>query len=175
MSQQAVELAPNESGVWEARITPESSGPPAPVAEMEAPRVLDGLAGMEIAGIPLGAAVIGGGVAALGTGVLDGVLQDQDEPQRMLIKGAAAWLVANQGGRIIGRDAARMAATFLVWDIVGDRVQELVSGVTDRFRGQQSPMSRGMPEPSQVPGDQLGYVTGDGLESLYAWAAGIPG
>jgi len=129
-------LIPDESGIWRLELAEGDELPSdAPVARQGG--ALEGLADMEVAGIPLGKAIVGGGVAALSTGLVGGLIPDDlvGGQGDIIGKGLLAWFLATQADRWLGKDAAEMAATFVVWDAVGGRVVEFVDNITGNLMG----------------------------------------
>jgi len=78
-------------------------------------RQLAGFAQFEIAGIPVGKAVLGGGLALLTSEIIDGLLAGRNVPEA-LAKAIGAWAVKNWGVRLVGPEAALDAAKFLAFD-----------------------------------------------------------
>ncbi|MBA7559165.1 hypothetical protein ES708_00779 [subsurface metagenome] len=85
---------------------------------------LGGIMATEIMGIPLGQALIGGGVALIVSELVDGIIGGAVK-ERMgvewaeaLIKGGSAWAVKAWGPGILGAKAADTAALFLAWEAI---------------------------------------------------------
>ncbi|MBA7500040.1 hypothetical protein ES704_02793 [subsurface metagenome] len=85
---------------------------------------LGGLAEVEIMGIPLGQAAIGGGVALLISELVDGIIGGAVTDRLgetwgpALIKGGSAWAIKQWGAGVIGAKAADTAALFLAWEAI---------------------------------------------------------
>ena len=85
---------------------------------------LGGLAEVEIMGIPLGQAAIGGGIALLISELVDGIIGGAVTDRLgetwgpALIKGGSAWAVKQWGAGVIGAKAADTAALFLAWEAI---------------------------------------------------------
>lgn len=98
-----------------------------PKAELEQAGMLAGITGLEVAGVPLGAAAVGGGAAVLVSGLMDRFLP---QVTGMTGKLLAAWAVVQFGSRFLGKDAAKYAALFLAWDAVAEPVERIISQIT---------------------------------------------
>lgn len=85
---------------------------------------LGGLAEVEVMGVPLGQAAIGGGIALLISELVDGII-GRTVTDRLgetwgpaLIKGGSAWAVKQWLPGVIGAGAADTAALFLAWEAI---------------------------------------------------------
>ena len=85
---------------------------------------LGGLAEVEVMGIPLGQAAIGGGIALLISELVDGIIGGTVTDRLgetwgpALIKGGSAWAVKQWLPGVIGAKAANTAALFLAWEAI---------------------------------------------------------
>ncbi len=85
---------------------------------------LGGLAEVQIMGIPLGQAAIGGGIALLISELVDGIIGGAVTDRLgetwgpALIKGGSAWAVKQWLPGVIGAKAADTAALFLAWEAI---------------------------------------------------------
>ena len=92
--------------------------------EVEEQQQLGGLAEVEIMGIPLGQAAIGGGIALLISELVDGIIGGTVTDRLgetwgpALIKGGSAWAVKQWLPGVIGAKAADTAALFLAWEAI---------------------------------------------------------
>lgn len=97
---------------------------------------------VQIAGIPLGEAALGGGSALLVSELTDGVLVPRiPQAPVALVKGAEAYVMSRWGHRVIGAGGARVATLFLTYDAVrsliplDDWVKRLVEMITGAVGG----------------------------------------
>lgn len=77
--------------------------------------VLEGFTEMEVAGIPVGAAITGGVVAGFTDGVISLI---PIKAPAILVRGLAAWALVRWGSRFIGTKAAQVGALFITYDAV---------------------------------------------------------
>ncbi len=104
--------------------------------------VLGGIDRIEVLGIPVGRAVIGGTSALLVGEVLDGLFpadprNKDDSNRRSLIKFLAAWALAQFGPKLMGKEAATLGAGLLAFEAARDLlpIDDLVGKFTDRVSG----------------------------------------
>ncbi len=81
-----------------------------------------GIASMEIAGIPIGEAAIGGIAALVVTELVSGFMANQTAMPKWLGKGLAAWALVSFGGRFLPGDSAKIGAAFIAFDALRDLV-----------------------------------------------------
>ena len=85
---------------------------------------LRGILEVEIMGMPLGKAFIGGGIALFVSELIDGMVVPRFEEMigktwaPALIKGFGAFAVKQWGAGLIGKEAADIACIFLTWEAV---------------------------------------------------------
>jgi len=85
---------------------------------------LKGLLEVQIMGMPLGKACVGGGVALRGSELGDGLVAPRIEDMLgktwgpAVLKGGTAWAVKQWGPGLVGKEAADIATLFLVWEAV---------------------------------------------------------
>jgi len=116
---------------------------------------LGGLAEVEIMGIPLGQAAIGGGVALLISELVDGIIGGAVTDRLgetwgpALIKGGSAWAVKQWGAGVIGAKAADTAALFLAWEAIRSLVP-IDEWIKDLFKKkeEEESESKGSSSPS---------------------------
>lgn len=113
--------------VWELVIPEDGAAQDKKMELAQQAGILEGIRQFEVMGIPLGDAVIGGGVAALSRALLGGLLPGVSAPVAKLV---SAWAILQFGPGILGKGAARMGATFLAWDAVAQPVEDLVRQLT---------------------------------------------
>lgn len=77
--------------------------------------VLEGFVEMEVVGIPVGAAIVGGVVAGFTDGILSLI---PIKAPGILARGLAAWALVRWGSRWIGEKAAKTGALFITYDAV---------------------------------------------------------
>ncbi len=102
--------------------------------------VLGGLDRIEVMGIPVGRAVIGGTSALLVGELLDGLFPAEkgDTPnRRALVKAVAAWAIMQFGPKLMGKEAATLGAGLLAFEAARDLlpIDDLVGKFTDRVSG----------------------------------------
>lgn len=78
--------------------------------------ILGGFTGLEIFGVPVGEALVGGTTAVLAAEVIDGFTGGQDPLMRGVIKLVAAKPIMDILSRFIGSSGAQAAALFLAYD-----------------------------------------------------------
>lgn len=101
---------------------------------------LAGVMRTEIMGIPIGQALVGGGVALAVAELVDGLIGATVREKvggrwaEALLKGGTAWAVKSWGPGIIGAGAADTAALFLAWEAIRSiiPIDEWISGVFKR-------------------------------------------
>ena len=116
---------------------------------------LGGLAEVEIMGIPLGQAAIGGGIALLISELVDGIIGGTVTDRLgetwgpALIKGGSAWAVKQWLPGVIGAKAADTAALFLAWEAIRSLVpiDEWIEGLFKKKEEEESE-SKGSSSPS---------------------------
>ncbi len=99
-----------------AEVVPASK--PAEVA-----KVADaGVAGMQVMGLPLGQAVVGGFVAVFATELVDGLMAKQKSYVRGAVKLGAAWAINKWGRKIpmLGEGGVKAVALLLTFDAIRD-------------------------------------------------------
>ena len=96
---------------------------PVETAEMEQAGFLKGLVGFEPMGVPLGRAVVGGGLAFL----VDRVIVQRIDPTGAKLgrigQLGVAWAVKKFGSKYLGSSAADAAALILAYDAIADMVE----------------------------------------------------
>ena len=102
-------LKPNEKGDWEI-VLPEKKET---VAELEQAGFLKGIMSFELMGVPVGAGVVGGSVAYAATKLAQRFMP---QVQAGLANIVMAWLSLQFGKRFLGGEAAKLTATFLVYE-----------------------------------------------------------
>lgn len=107
-----------------------------PAAEMEQ-GPLAGIAKMEVWGIPLGKALIGGGIAIFATELIDGFMAAQAPQMRGIVKLVGAGASQMLGKRWIGAPTASAIALLLAFDGIRDLLpmDEFIHGITTRMTG----------------------------------------
>ena len=109
---------------------------PAPVAKMNDP--LSGIAKMDVMGVPIGQAAIGGFVAVLATEMVDGFLSKQGAMTRGLAKLVAAFAAAKYGKKLVGDSGSKAVALLITFDALRDFIpfdvyaQKLTSKITGK-------------------------------------------
>lgn len=110
-------------------------------AELQQAGVLAPITQLEVFGIPLGQAGVGGITALAVSELVDAFITPPPEGvpfTRVLVKGIAAFGINQWLGGVMGRDAARVAALFIGFDLLRDLlpidswVQGLVTGITHK-------------------------------------------
>ena len=107
---------------------------------------LGGIMTTEIAGIPVGKALIGGGVALLISELVDGIIGGTikekvgEDWAEAVIKGGSAWAVKAWGAGIIGQPAADAAALFLAFDAIRSiiPIDDWISGLFKKKEEEES-------------------------------------
>ncbi|MBA7525961.1 hypothetical protein ES705_18121 [subsurface metagenome] len=116
--------------------------------EVEQEKQLGGLAEVEIMGIPLGQAAIGGGIALLISELVDGIIGGTVTDKMgetwgpALVKGGSAWAVKQWLPGVIGAKAANTAALFLAWEAIRSLVP-IDEWIKDLFKKEEEEGSRG--------------------------------
>ena len=110
---QTLDLVRREDGNWTFTM-PE-------VADMEKAGMLDSVESNKVLGIPLGDAVVGGGLALILSDLVTAVLN----PTSLGVPAGAtqlvlAWLVANYGKKWLGQSTANLSAAFLAFEGIRD-------------------------------------------------------
>ncbi len=116
---------------------------------------LGGLAEVQIMGIPLGQAAIGGGIALLISELVDGIIGGAVTDRLgetwgpALIKGGSAWAVKQWLPGVIGAKAADTAALFLAWEAIRSLVP-IDEWIKDLFKKkeEEESESKGSSSPS---------------------------
>ncbi len=89
---------------------------------------LDGITRTEVAGVPIGSAVVGGALAILVDRVIVTYL-DKEGKWGMWANLAGAFAIKKWGSKWLGANAANAAALFLVYEAVADTVSGFIDGV----------------------------------------------
>jgi len=107
-----------------------------PAAELEA-GPLAGVAKMEVWGIPLGKALIGGGIAIFATELIDGFMAAQAPQMRGIVKLFGAGASQMFAKRWLGAPTAGAIALLLAFDGIRDLLplDEFIHGITTRMTG----------------------------------------
>lgn len=160
----------SQTGEWDSHETePKKPESEVPVAQMEQARILGGIENIQVFGIPVGTALLGGTTAFLVSEILDGVI-DQGSTTAGLVKLAASGAIIPVFGGMFGREATRSAAMFLAYDAfrnllpiddwIGDLVGNLTPGAaSQRYSGRQS-----SPQVPNVDTQPWGPSNGDALD-----------
>lgn len=95
------------------------------LGELQQAGMLGGITKIEVMGIPIGAAAIGGGVAFVTDALFDRFLPQLTGSVANLV---AAWAIMQFGHRFLG-DAARYAAIFLAYEAVRGPIENALGGI----------------------------------------------
>lgn len=98
-------------------------------AELQQLGFLDKFARTEVAGIPIGAAVIGAGITILADRIILAKLTEKSPEMRTWINLGAALVVKQFGSRFLGSKTADVTALLLVYEAVADTVSNLINKV----------------------------------------------
>ena len=79
---------------------------------------LAGLVKWEIADIPVGAAIVGGGLAAITSELIDGLIAPRIKVAPVILKAGGAFALAKWGDKLVGEEAAKLGAMFFAYDAV---------------------------------------------------------
>ena len=105
---------------------PEKTGPvldkdaKAPVAVLADSGPLASVMNLEVWNVPLGQAIVGGGVAILATELIDGMLVKQSKMVKGIIKLGAAGVAVKWGGKYLGSTGSKAVALLMAFDAVRD-------------------------------------------------------
>lgn len=140
----------------------------------------DGIAGIaerirqvEIAGIPLGEAALGGGSALLLSELTDGLVAPHlPQVPVAAIKGAEAFVMHRYGHKAIGAGGARVATLFLTYDAVRSLVplEDWVKKLVETITGVVQPAAASSSSQGGGSGGN-GYQT-DAMDELRTMVAG---
>jgi len=112
-------------------------------AELEA-GVLSGVSKIQVMGIPIGNAVVGGGIAFLVDQLTERFLPQLTGPTANI---AGAFLVMYVGKRFLGTSTAQAAAMFLTYEAIRDTLEGALSGI---FGAAQNPSGGFQQQPATV-------------------------
>ena len=79
---------------------------------------LAGLVKWEVANIPVGAAIVGGGLAAIVNELIDGLIAPRVKVAPIILKGLGAFALVKWGDKLVGKEAAKLGAMFFAYDAV---------------------------------------------------------
>ena len=79
---------------------------------------LAGLVKWEVADIPVGAAIVGGGLAAIVNELIDGLITPRIKVAPIVLKGLGAFALVKWGDKLVGKEAAKLGAMFFAYDAV---------------------------------------------------------
>lgn len=126
-----------------------------PQGEFQQAGMLGGITKMEVMGIPIGAAAVGGATAFVVDAVFDRFLPQLTGSVANLV---AAWAIMQFGHRFLG-DAARYAAIFLAYEAVRGPIENALGGIVKPAASQVAQQllhQQGFAQTSAVDG---GYYT----------------
>ena len=163
-----IELTQTEKGAWEFKI-PEKE----PEADLAQVGVLEGIDKFEIAGIKVGAGLIGGTTALLTTSLVDGFIT-QGGFTASLVKLIAAGGLVQFGSGILGRTATTYASAFIAFDVTRTLIplDKWIQDLLGAFGGEQGaatmkqntcwrqPTPRVIKEANQVASDYYSRLGG---------------
>lgn len=95
-------------------------------ADLEQAKALSGIAKFEVMGIPLGNAIVGGGIAFLVDQLTERFLPQVTGPTANLV---GAFAIVYFGKRILGTSTAQAAAMFLTYEALRDTVEGALGGI----------------------------------------------
>jgi len=144
-----LELTQKEEGTWEFKL-PGADSEGEPKAELAQVGVLEGIDKFEIAGIKVGAGLIGGTTALLTTSVVDGFVT-QSGFTAALIKLIAAGGLVQFGSGILGKTATTYASAFIAFDVVRTLIplDQWIQDLMGAFSGEQK--AAGMKQRQPTP------------------------
>ena len=122
--------------------------------------VLEGFTEMEVAGIPIGAAITGGVVAGFADGIISMV---PIKAPAIIVRGLAAWALVRWGPRFLGTKAAQVGALFITYDAIQSLFdfRGMISGLFKRTvsgLGQEEEIELiGQEEEEEAPPELLGH------------------
>ena len=79
---------------------------------------LAGLVKWEVANIPVGAAIVGGGLAAIVNELIDGLITPRIKVAPVVLKGLGAFALVKWGDKLVGKEAAKLGAMFFAYDAI---------------------------------------------------------
>lgn len=126
---------------------------------------------VEILGIPLGEAVLGGGSALIVAELTDAIVTPRlPNVPVAAVKGAEAFIMSRWGHRVFGAGGARIATMFLTYEAVralipiDDWVKQLIARITGGGGGNEIATATETHNPSSAGGN--GHSTEDGMDAL---------
>ncbi len=139
-------------------------------AELHESGPLAGITDFKVWDIPVGQAIVGGGVAVFATELLDGFLSTQPSMMRGVIKLVGAGVVVKWGSGLLGSTGAKAAALLIAFDGIRDLVPidtwmkgaaGKVSGiVTNKGLAQNSAPMSAVNQARRVAGDYYSRLSG---------------
>lgn len=120
-------------------------------ADLEQAKALTGISKFEVFGIPLGNAVVGGGIAFLVDQMTERFLPQVTGPTANL---AGAFLIMAVGKRFLGTSTAQAAAMFLTYEALRDTIEGALSGIF----GAAQPHNPGMAQQPATTGEYYDYM-----------------
>ena len=138
---------------------------------------LAGLTKIEIAGIPVGQALVGGSVALLVSELVDGIIGGAVKDKLgatwgpAIVKGGSAWAVKSWLPGVIGAKAADTAALFLAWEAISSLIpiDTWISGLFKKK--EEATTSSSASHSSESPSGGNGHQ-GDAMDMLRLSLAG---
>lgn len=105
------------------QVKPAEVKPAAPVAEMEdAGGALAGISKFDIAGIPVGTALVGGFGAVFVTELVDGFMATQSATTRGMVKLGSAVVIGKYGKKFLGDGVSKAIGLLITFDALRDIV-----------------------------------------------------
>ena len=98
---------------------------------------LAGIMKTDVMGVPLGQAAVGGFIAIFATELIDGLLPAQPPMVKGLAKLVGAGAMVKWGGKLVGREAAKIVALLMTFDAIRDLtpLDKWASGLANSVSG----------------------------------------